>query len=98
LPPQREQVIEYTSANLAQVPETGGTYQLLDERQNVIYIKGTLNMRKELIEQLEMHKQGRYFVYEENPFYSKRESELLQHHLARFGEMPALNRELDDLF
>jgi hypothetical protein len=45
-----------------------------------------------------MNKQGRYFVYEENPLYSMRESELLQHYLARFGEMPKLNQELDDIF
>ncbi|MCJ7546384.1 MAG: 2Fe-2S iron-sulfur cluster-binding protein [Deltaproteobacteria bacterium] len=98
LAPQQQRSFEGKRANLTQVPETGGVYQLLDEKQNVIYIKGALNLRKELEEQLQINKQARYFVYEENPLYSKRESELLQHYLALHGEMPALNRELEDLF
>ena len=87
-----------TRENLAQVPETGGVYQLLDCQQNVIFIKGAMNLKKELAEQLAMNKQARFFVYEENPFYSMRESEILQQYLARYGKMPALNQEIDDLF
>jgi formate hydrogenlyase subunit 6/NADH:ubiquinone oxidoreductase subunit I len=98
LAPQQAQLIEYTSERLAQVPETGGVYQLLDRQQNVIYIKGTMNLRKDLAEQLTRSKQARYFVYEENPLYSMRESELLQQYLARHGEMPELNQEIDHLF
>lgn len=94
----QEQLIEYTRSNLAQVPEAGGVYQLLDVQQNVIYIKGAINLRKELAEQLAMNKQARYFVYEENPLYSAREMELLQQYLAHHGEMPEVNREIDDLF
>jgi formate hydrogenlyase subunit 6/NADH:ubiquinone oxidoreductase subunit I len=98
LAPQQQKSLELTRESLAQVPETGGIYQLLDGQQNVIFIKGTMNLRKEIAELLAMNKQARYFVYEENPLYSKRESELLQQYLDRYGEMPALNRELDDLF
>jgi len=98
LAPQQQKLLELTRESLAQVPETGGIYQLFDGQQNVIFIKGAMNLRKELAEQLAMNKQARYFIYEENPLYSQRESELLQHYLALHGEMPALNRELDDLF
>jgi len=98
LAPQQQRSFEGKRANLTQVPETGGVYQLLDEKQNVIYIKGALNLRKELEEQLQINEQVRYFVYEETPLYSMRESELLQQYLAWHGKMPALNRELDDLF
>jgi len=98
LAPQKQESLELTRENLVQVPETGGVYQLLDGQQNVIFIKGAMNLRKELAEQLAMNKQARYFIYEENPLYSKRESEILQQYLARHGEMPQLNRELDDLF
>ena len=98
LAPQQQKSLELTRENLAQVPETGGVYQLLNGKQNVIYIKGTMNLKKELAEQLAMNKQARYFVYEENPLYSKRESEILQQYLARYGKMPALNQEIDDLF
>jgi len=98
LAPQQQRLIECTRENLAQVPETGGVYQLLDGQQNVIYIKGAMNLKKELAEQLAMNKQARFFVYEENPLYSMRESEVLQQYLARHGEMPELNQEIDDLF
>jgi ferredoxin len=98
LAPQQQRLIECTRENLAQVPETGGVYQLLDVQQNVIYIKGALNLKKELEEVLQIKEPARYFAYEENPLYSMRESELLQQYLACHGKMPALNRELDDLF
>jgi len=98
LAPQQQRLIECTRENLSQVPETGGVYQLLDGQQNVIYIKGALNLKKELEEVLQIKEQARYFAYEENPLYSMRESELLQQYLACHGKMPALNRELDDLF
>jgi hypothetical protein len=37
-------------------------------------------------------------MYEEEPMYTKRESELLQQHITQHGEMPEGNRELEDLF
>jgi len=95
---QHEQGIEYSAENLAQVPERPGVYQLLDGQKGVIYIKGAMNLRKELEEQMEMNERARYFIYEEDPMYSKRESEILQQYCAQHGEMPAGNRELDDLF
>jgi len=98
LVPSPEQPIEYTRERLAGVPEEAGVYQLLDEQKTVIYIKGALNLRKELEEQLQINEQARFFLYEENPLFSQRESELLQQYLACHGKMPALNRELDDLF
>ncbi len=98
LAPQQQKLLEGTRENLAQVPEAGGVYQLLNRQQNVIYIKGALNLRKELEEELQINEQARYFVYEENPLYSMRENELLQQYLARHGKMPELNRELEDLF
>ncbi len=98
LAPQQQRLIECTKENITQVPEAGGVYQLLDGQQNIIYIKGALNLKKELEKELQVNEQVRYFVYEENPLYSMRESELLQRYLARHGEMPKLNQEIDDLF
>jgi hypothetical protein len=98
LAPEHGQGVAYTAENLAHVPEESGVYQLLDGQKAVIYIKGTLNLRKELEDQLLINERARYFVYEENPLYSMRESEILQHYISRHGEMPAGNRELDDLF
>jgi predicted molibdopterin-dependent oxidoreductase YjgC len=98
LVPSREQLIVYSNENVARVSEESGVYQLLDDQKTVIYIKGTMNLKKELAEQLAMQKQACYFIYEEHPLYTTRESELLQKYLARHGEMPLLNQELDELF
>jgi len=83
---------------VAAVPEVEGVYQLLDEQENVIYIKGAMNLRKEIEEQLEVNEAARYFMYNEEPMYTKRETELLQQYIAEHGEMPEGNRDLDDLF
>ena len=38
-----------------------------------------------------------FFVYDEDPMYTKRESELIQRFLARHGRMPDAGDEMDDL-
>lgn len=98
LPPKKRLWAEFTPENLSQVPGMEGVYQLLDEQENVIYIKGAMNLRRELEEQLEVYEKARYFTYEEEPMYAKRESELLQRYIAEHGQMPEGNRELEDLF
>ena len=90
--------VEFTAENVSQVQEVEGVYQLLDEEKNVIYIKGAMNLHRELEEQLEVQEKARYFMYEEEPMYTKRESELLQQYIAQHGQMPEGNRELEDLF
>ncbi len=96
--PAEKRYVEFTADNISRVAEAGGVYQLLDEAENVLYIKGAMNLRRELEGQLGASRNARYFLYEEEPLYSKRESELLQQHITRHGEMPEGNRELDDLF
>ncbi len=96
--PKEELWLEFTAENVGQAPETEGVYQLLDADKNVIYIKGAMNLCRELGEQLKTQQKARYFMYEEEPMYTKRESELLQQYSARHGQMPEGNRELEDLF
>lgn len=96
LPPDRW--LQLNPENLGTVPETEGVYQLLDEDKNVIYIAGTVNLQRDLEEQLNMNERACYFGYEEDPMYTKRESELLQQHLQEHGKLPELNDELDELF
>jgi len=98
LAPKEELWLEFTAENAGQTPEVEGVYQLLDANKNVIYIKGAINLRRELKEQLKTQEKARYFMYEEEPMYTKRESELLQQYLAQHSEMPEGNRELEDLF
>jgi len=98
LAPQKAMWIDFTTENLRSVPEVEGVYQLLDEDKTVMYIKGTMNLHQELREQLEVNTKARYFMYIEDPLYTKRESEVLQQYITQHGEMPEGNRELDDLF
>jgi len=72
---------------------------LLDEEKKVFAIKGVMNLRQDLEEQLETNEKARYFLYEEDEMYTKRESELLQQYLQQYGELPGGGMdELDDLF
>ena len=70
----------------------------MDETKRVIAIKGTDNMRELLCVHLESHETARFFDFEENQMFSKRESELFQQHLQKYGEMPGAGGEDDDLF
>jgi len=96
--PKEELWVEFTSEKVSQVPEAEGVYQLLDEEKNIIYIKGAMNLHRELEERLEVNEKARYFMYKEEPMFTKRESELLQQYIAQYGQMPEGNRELEDLF
>jgi formate dehydrogenase beta subunit len=97
LPP--EKWLEFASEAVDTVPELAGVYQLLDAEKKVLAIKGVMNMRQALEEELETNEQTCFFVYEEDEMYTKRESELLQQYLQQFGELPGGGMdELDDLF
>jgi len=95
-PPERW--LPFDTDNVRAVPEMEGVFQLLDEEKKAIYIKGTMNLRHELEEQLLSRERARYFIYEEDPMYTKRESELLQRFLGQHGCLPEGNDELEDLF
>ena len=97
--PTKGSLKDFVAEHLTSVPETEGVYQLLDEDRAVIYIKGTRNLHQALEEQLAINDKARYFLYDVDPLYTKRESEILQQYSARHGEMPEGNQaEVDDLF
>lgn len=96
LPP--EAWLEFNAENVGQVPDGEGVFQLLNDEKAVICIKGTLNLKQELEGELGAREDAKYFIYEEEPMYTKRESELIQHFLQAHGKMPKYNEELDDLF
>ncbi|MFH0811331.1 MAG: hypothetical protein V2A69_00635 [Pseudomonadota bacterium] len=97
LPP--EKWIEFSERNLDAVPEIEGVFQLVDSEKNIVYIKGAMNLREELKELLTSSQKARYFIWEEDPMYTKRESELLQHFMQQQGRLPEENAGLDeDLF
>ncbi|MFC2071978.1 FAD-dependent oxidoreductase [Chloroflexota bacterium] len=97
LPP--EEWLSFEASQVCLVPEADGVVQLLDEGKEILYIKGTSNMRKELEEQLETNERACYFLYEEDSMYTRRESELLQQFLQKYNRVPEQNgSDLDDLF
>ena len=57
-----------------------------------------MNLRQELEQQLETNRDACYFKWEEEPMYTKRESELIQQFLQQHGRLPPQNGELADLF
>ena len=80
-------------------PQGEGVYRLYSEQRNVIAIKGTATIRKSLLGELEQGAHARFFDFEEDRMYSKRESELIVRYLKEHGRMPGGGySELDDLF
>jgi len=94
LPPQKW--LEFTRENIQTVPETEGAIQVLNESQEIILIQGTPNLRLALEEQLSLNPKACYYNYDEDPMYTKRESELLQQFMQEFGRFPEGNEDLDD--
>ncbi|MCK4237042.1 MAG: BzdV protein, partial [Candidatus Krumholzibacteria bacterium] len=83
---------------LSQVPENDGVYLLADEKKIAFKIAGTQNLLQSLTAELE-NENVKFFCFEEEPMYTKRESELIQQHIQRYGELPGAGEEgLDDLF
>jgi formate dehydrogenase beta subunit len=99
LPPRENGASELTAETVEALPEREGVYQLLDADKKVVAIKGVANLRDALSEVVDDAGQARYFVYEEETMYTKRESELIQQYLQEHGELPGGGEdELDDLF
>jgi NADPH-dependent glutamate synthase beta subunit-like oxidoreductase len=91
-----EKWLPFTEENLKAALETEGVFQLLNEDKETIFIKGTINLKKELKQQLGANTKAKYFIYEEAKMYTMRESELLQQHMKRHGKMPKQNLEIED--
>lgn len=95
-PPENR--IEFTEDNIEKVPEENGVYQLIDENNTVILIRGASNMRVDLKEQLRSVGKARFFRYEEHGMYTMRETEMLEKFLKQHGSLPEVNDEIADLY
>jgi len=94
-----EKLLKWSKDSIQTVPESEGVYQLRDADKQILSIKGVMNMKDSLLEEFEENDKVVWFEYEEDQFYSKRESELIQQYLQVHGEMPGGGEdELDDLF
>lgn len=98
-PPYVESIFELVQDVIDGLPEAEGVYQLLDENKRVIAIRGVMNLKAALTEVLEENEKARFFGFEKEPMYTKRESELIQQYLQEHGELPGGGEDdLDDLF
>jgi hypothetical protein len=95
-PAPPESWLRFDEAHINRVPESEGVFKLLDANQHVLSIKGTVNLRQDLLAALKDLPNASLFAYEEEKMYSQRESEMLQQYLKQHGEMPA--GEGEDLF
>jgi len=99
LPPERWQPLNSEAVN--SVPNTEGVIQYLNDEKKVIGIAGTPDMRQSLKERLENPGNTIWFICEEDPMFTKRESELIQSYLQEHGQLPGGgggDDDLDDLF
>ncbi len=99
LPPEKWRPL--TEEEIIQVPETAGVFQLLGAEKAVLCITGTANLRESLQDKQADPGTAAFFMVEEDPMYTKRESELIQQYLQEHGEMPGGaggDDDLDDLF
>jgi hypothetical protein len=94
-PPKRWRA--FNEDNVQRVPEAEGVFQLSDGNHQVLWIKGTANLRQELLRALRDQETAAWFDFEEDKMYSSRESELIQQYLQEHGRMPAGSRD-EDLF
>ncbi len=97
--PQAELLRKFTEEEISSTADVEGVFQLFDANKKVIAIKGVMRLRQGLREAFEENNNAVFFVCEEEPMYTKRESELIQQHLQKHGELPGGGAgELDDLF
>ncbi len=91
--------LDFTPELVAEVPSEPGAYQLLDGAGKVLTIAGVPDLREALLVEMEDEGEVVYFLYQEDPMYTRLESELLQQCLQEQGEMPGGSfDDLDDLF
>jgi formate dehydrogenase (NADP+) beta subunit len=93
-----EENLEFVEATIQKVPEVSGVYELLDEKLEIIFIRGADNIRTDLLEKLQSVGNARFFRFEEHGMYTMAENELLQKFLKKYGRLPEVNNEISDLY
>ena len=98
-----EHVLAFDQETIESVPETEGVYVLFDADRRILVIKGVMDLRAGLRERLQGGSTAAFFEYEQDPMFSKAESERIQAYLQQHGSMPpgdggADEDDLDDLF
>jgi NADPH-dependent glutamate synthase beta subunit-like oxidoreductase len=95
-PPGKE--LPFEEERVLQVPEGEGVFHLYDSEHRVLVIKGTADLRQALLLALSRNDNVKWFEFETDKMYTKRESELIQKHLQEHGRMPGEGGLDEDLF
>ncbi len=89
----------FDEEHIRQMAETEGVFRLLNHDHRILAIKGTANLRQDLLAALADNDTASFFEFEEARMYSQRESELMQKYLQEHGKMPGDGADdFDDLF
>ena len=80
--------LPFDEEHIHQAPETEGVFQLLDADHQILTIKGTANLRQDLLAALADNDTASFFEFEEDKMFSQRESELIQNFIQEHGRMP----------
>ena len=97
LPPEGKKLFKLNAENIEAVPASAGVYTLFDETHQVVQITGAENLRQALLKEAGDGRAA-HFTYEVNEMVMMRERQMIQQHVDIPGELPANNREIDDLF
>ena len=68
------------------------------QKADLTYLHQELEIEISDDQTLGVNPDAKYFSYEEDPMYTKRESELIQQFLQTHGHLPPGNEDVDDLF
>lgn len=96
-PPERD-FLTFEKENIDNIEEKGGVVQLMKADKKVFLIKGSDDIHETLEGFLDDDVEADYFIFEYDELYTKKESELVQDYLQKYGEMPDTGDDLDDLF
>jgi hypothetical protein len=86
--------------DLEAVPNEAGLFTLFDQAGLVLRIGGVADLRSGLAEALREPTSGgaAYFMFQEEPLYTQRETEILAQHARAHGRLPLGNDLGDELF
>ncbi len=97
LPPEEWQ--PFDRAHVECVPACEGVFVVTDLERKPLAIKGSADVRTALLDKLAAGNAGGFFRWEQDRLFTKRESELIQQHVERYGSLPGGgDDELSDLF
>lgn len=91
-PPRK--VMAFREETIRKVPDEEGVFLLYDTEKKLLTIKGTADLRQELLLALERKDRAAWFEFEPHKMYSLKESELIQKYVQEHGRMPGGDEDL----